>query len=120
MFTYILSGCDTVSYPFRRGKKRAAEIALRMIHNFSNISTFGNLNCSCEVTPEIVDEARENRIESAKKMSENSKKMEVDEEGKHEVLDRTIEYVKWMTSRKLVEDEKQELMVSRECVKKTK
>ena len=59
MFAYILSGCDTIIYPFRRGKKRAAEIVLKMLHNFSNISTFGELNCSWEVTPEMVDEARQ-------------------------------------------------------------
>jgi len=26
---YVLSGCDSVSYPFRRGKKRAATVALQ-------------------------------------------------------------------------------------------
>ena len=29
--TYVLSGCDTVSYPYGRGKGRAAKLALNMI-----------------------------------------------------------------------------------------
>ena len=40
--------------------------------------------------------------------------------GVEEILDIIIEYIKWMKSEKVVEDEKQELVVSRECVEKTK
>ena len=59
MVTYVLSGCDTVSYPYRRCKKRAAEIALGMIGKFPNILVFGDQHFSWDITPEIIEEARQ-------------------------------------------------------------
>ncbi|KAG1704021.1 hypothetical protein GQR58_004102 [Nymphon striatum] len=32
LISYILSGCDSVSYPFKRGKKRTVKVACRMQH----------------------------------------------------------------------------------------
>lgn len=39
---YVLSGCDTVSFPFRRGKKKAARIALSMVSSLTHLSSFGD------------------------------------------------------------------------------
>ena len=44
--TYVLSGCDTVSYPYRRGKKKAAQTALHMTGRFPAILAFGDQGCS--------------------------------------------------------------------------
>ena len=39
---YVLSGCDTVSYPFRRGKKKAAAVAIDMVGRLPNLATYGS------------------------------------------------------------------------------
>lgn len=53
---YVLSGCDSVSYPFRRGKKRAAKVALQHVDKmpaFSSFTTDSSLH-----TDELTSEAR--------------------------------------------------------------
>ena len=37
--TYVLSGCDSNSYPYRRGKRTAALVALNLIGQLPNISS---------------------------------------------------------------------------------
>ena len=39
---YVLTGCDTVSYPFRRGKKKAAAVAIDMVGRLPNLATYGS------------------------------------------------------------------------------
>lgn len=56
---YVLSGCDTVSYPFRRGKRHAAQCALKMVGRFPNIAAFGNENHDMSITEATISEARE-------------------------------------------------------------
>ena len=57
--TYVLSGCDTVSYPYRCGKKKAAQTALRMTGRFPAILAFGDQGCSWEMSSTIIKEARQ-------------------------------------------------------------
>ena len=56
---YILTGCDTVSYPFRQGKKKAAKLALKNVGNFSSFASFGNMGTSLELKSNIIKSARE-------------------------------------------------------------
>ncbi|KAJ8321079.1 hypothetical protein KUTeg_002666 [Tegillarca granosa] len=56
LVAYVLSGCDTVSYPFRKGKKLAAKMALSMVKDFPNLSNFGVDNFT--VSEELKVEAR--------------------------------------------------------------
>ena len=39
---YVLSGGDTVSYPFRRGKKKAAAVAIDMVGRLPNLAAYGS------------------------------------------------------------------------------
>ena len=57
--TYVLSGCDTVSYPCRRDKKKATRIALRMTGRFPAILAFGDQGCSWEMSSTIIKKARQ-------------------------------------------------------------
>ena len=52
--TYVLSGYDTVSYPYRRGKKKAALTALRMTDRFPAILAFGDQGCSWKMSSTII------------------------------------------------------------------
>ena len=53
---YVLSGCDTVSYPFRRGKKKAAAVAIDMVGRLPNLAAYGSSE-DFTVTEEIKTEA---------------------------------------------------------------
>ena len=39
---YVLSGCDSVSYPFRRGKKKAAAVAMGMVERLPYLAAYGS------------------------------------------------------------------------------
>ena len=53
---YVLSGCDSVSYPFKRGKRKAAKVALQHIGEMTALS---NAKISGFATKEhVMDEAR--------------------------------------------------------------
>ena len=54
---YVLSGCDTTSYFFRKGKHKAANTVLNLIGSFPNMADFG-LDRVTEVKEEIRSEAR--------------------------------------------------------------
>ena len=57
--TYVLSGCDTTSYIFRKGKLKAANIALQLVGSFPNMANFGlAMDGSLEVQEVVIDEAR--------------------------------------------------------------
>ena len=56
---YVLSGCDTTSYFFRKGKRTAAATALNLIGSFPNMSDFGlDRDGGTEVTEAVIAEAR--------------------------------------------------------------
>ena len=57
--TYVLTGCDTVSYPFRQGTEKAAKLALKSVGNFSSFASFGKVGASLELKPDVIEEARE-------------------------------------------------------------
>ena len=52
--TYVLSGCHTVSYSYRRDKKKAPQIALRMTCRSPAILAFGDQGCSLEMSSTII------------------------------------------------------------------
>lgn len=53
---YVLSGCDTVSYPFKRGKKKAASVAINMVWSLPTQSAYGD-DGIFELTEDIRSEA---------------------------------------------------------------
>ena len=53
---YVLSGCDTVSYPFRRGKKKAATVGINMAGSLQHLSSYAD-NGTFEVTEQVVRDA---------------------------------------------------------------
>ena len=53
---YVLSGCDTVSYPFSRGKRRAAKISLDCIGKINSLAEYGENNII--VDSQIEEDAR--------------------------------------------------------------
>ena len=58
LVAYVLSGCDSVSYPYKRGKKRAAKVALQQIGKMVTFANFEPVDVS-DVDEKIFDEARE-------------------------------------------------------------
>lgn len=53
---YVLSGCDSTSYPYKRGKRTAALTALHLIGKLPNLGNVGSDNL--ELTEAVVSEAR--------------------------------------------------------------
>lgn len=53
---YVLTGCDSVSYPYKRGKNKAAIVALQFLNRLPLLSSFG---FGDHVTDDLVAEARE-------------------------------------------------------------
>jgi hypothetical protein len=53
---YVMSGCDTVSFPFRRGKKKAASVAIEMVGHLPNLASYP-VDGNFVHTKEIKDEA---------------------------------------------------------------
>ena len=58
LVAYVLSGCDSVSYPYKRGKKRAAKVALQQIGKMVTFANFEPVDVS-DVDEKIFDEVRE-------------------------------------------------------------
>jgi len=56
---YIITGCDTVSYPYRRGKRRAYKLATENVRTLLPLAKFGEPGESLDVTEEIINAARE-------------------------------------------------------------
>ena len=57
LVAYVLSGCDSVSYPYKRGKKRAAKVALQQIGKMVTFANFEPVDVS-DVDEKVFDEAR--------------------------------------------------------------
>ena len=53
---YVFSGCDSVSYPFRIGKRKAAKVALRF-KDLLLLTSFG-ATIPLRITPELTDESK--------------------------------------------------------------
>ena len=56
--TYILTGCDTVSYPYRRGKRRAYITAVDHLTDLLPFCQYGDPEESLEVREDVVTAAR--------------------------------------------------------------
>ena len=63
--TYVLRGCDTVSYIFCQGKKKKEKEkwkqnqGLKIEGNFRSFASFGIVRASLELKPNVTKEARE-------------------------------------------------------------
>ena len=55
---YVITGCDSVSYPCRRGKKRAAKLALEIDFPIENLLQFGTERLVFNASPAVVDDVR--------------------------------------------------------------
>lgn len=56
--TYILTGCDTVSYLYRRGKRRAYKTAVDHLADILPLCRYGDLEESLDVQEDVVTAAR--------------------------------------------------------------
>lgn len=58
--TYCLSGCDSVSYPFRKGKRKVLKVTLSQLVNVMDLVLFGtqNANKEYEITENIWNSCR--------------------------------------------------------------
>ena len=59
LFCYVQTGCDTVRYPYRHGKRIAAHCALKMVGCFPHVLEFGREGNSMDIRKVHIDEARE-------------------------------------------------------------
>lgn len=55
---YILTGCDTVSYPYRRGKKRAYKTAVNHLTDLLPLCRYGDPEESLDIQEDVVTAAR--------------------------------------------------------------
>lgn len=55
--SYVVSGCDSVSYPFGRGKKRAANVALQRVGTMPQLTDFSHTDSCVDI--KVFDEARD-------------------------------------------------------------
>jgi len=56
--TYTLTGCDTVSYPYRRGKRRAYKAAVDHMADLLPLARYGDPEESLDVQDDVVTAAR--------------------------------------------------------------
>jgi len=56
--TYILTGCDTVSYPYRRGKRRAFKVTVDHLADLLPLARYGDPEESLDVHEDVVTAAR--------------------------------------------------------------
>ena len=56
---YILTGCDTVSYPFRRRKKRAYKTAVEHLTDLQPLSRYADPGESLDVQEDVIASARQ-------------------------------------------------------------
>ncbi len=57
--TYILTGCDTVSYLYRRGKRRAYTTAIKHLTDLLPLCRYGDPEESLDVQEEVITAARQ-------------------------------------------------------------
>ena len=55
---YAITGCDTVSYPFRIGKKRALKVALQSTDILGPLAAYGDKHSETPLTKDILNSAR--------------------------------------------------------------
>ena len=55
---YVLSGCDSVSYLFKRGKKRAAKVAIQRVGKMSTLANFEPVDVA-DIDEKVFGEARD-------------------------------------------------------------
>ena len=55
---YTITGCDTVSYPFRIGKKRALKVALENTDILEPLAAYGDPYTDLTPTAAVVNSAR--------------------------------------------------------------
>ncbi|KAG1672872.1 hypothetical protein GQR58_015794 [Nymphon striatum] len=58
LISYILSGCDSVSYPFKRGKKRTVKVALEHVDKHPALSNCIRHKSSPSAHDQVISEAR--------------------------------------------------------------
>ncbi len=59
MNAYVLTGCDSVSNLYHRGKRKAAKLALQQADTFTHMAEFGTNADSLTVTENVVSEGRD-------------------------------------------------------------
>ena len=57
--TYILTGCDTVSYPYRRGKKRAYKTAVDHLADLLPLCRYGDPDKNLDIQENVLTAARQ-------------------------------------------------------------
>ena len=57
LIMYILTGCDTVSYPYRRGKKRAYKTAVDHLADLLPLCRYGDPDKSLDIQENVVTAA---------------------------------------------------------------
>ncbi|KAG1714726.1 hypothetical protein GQR58_000964 [Nymphon striatum] len=58
LISYILSGCDSVSYPFKRGKKRTVKVALEHVDKHPTLSNCIRHESGPSAHDQVITEAR--------------------------------------------------------------
>ncbi|KAG1686677.1 hypothetical protein GQR58_008639 [Nymphon striatum] len=58
LISYILSGCDSVCYPFKRGKKRTVKVALEHVDKHSTLSNCIRHKSGPSAHDQVITEAR--------------------------------------------------------------
>ncbi|KAG1664654.1 hypothetical protein GQR58_019710 [Nymphon striatum] len=58
LISYILSGCDSVSYPFKRGKKRTVKVALEHVFKHPTLSNCIRHESGPSAHDQVITEAR--------------------------------------------------------------
>ena len=56
--TYILTGCDTVSFPFKKGKRCVANLALKTVNEYLHLTKFENGELSETEMESVLDDAK--------------------------------------------------------------
>ena len=58
LVAYVLSGCDSVSYSFKRGKTRAAKVAIQLVGKMTTLANFEPVDVT-DIDEKVFDEARD-------------------------------------------------------------
>jgi len=55
---YVMTGCDTISFPWHRGKRRAFRLATENLEELTLIARYGQPGEELHVTEDVMDAAR--------------------------------------------------------------
>ena len=61
---YIITGCDTVSYPFRIGKKQALNVALKCLESLEPLVSYMYVQGDLEIEATVIDSAKRTSMHS--------------------------------------------------------